>query len=247
MLRDDARGRLAAARPASKPNQIYAAGIGKFLEVLHLRRELGVSFALMAFTTFVYDTLDVCTRLGRYIIQELTGWRARGGRGSRRFSRPAPRCRSSCTQVDATGRPVPVWRVFWNLFGASNQLLAALTLWASPSGSGARDDPCAVWFVTGVPTSFMYVMSTWAPLRAWRKSSSRVMASGGSSVAWVALIFLALAAMMLLDAVAVFLMARAHRCEKNGRRLRVRWSRLRMGSGNECAPTAVNLQVRIER
>ena len=27
----------------------------------------------MAFTTFVYDTLDVCTRLGRYIMQELTG------------------------------------------------------------------------------------------------------------------------------------------------------------------------------
>ena len=32
-----------------------------------------MSFALMAFATFVYDTLDVCTRLGRFIIQELTG------------------------------------------------------------------------------------------------------------------------------------------------------------------------------
>ena len=34
----------------------------------------------MAFTTFVYDTLDVCTRLGRYIIQELTGWHDATGR-----------------------------------------------------------------------------------------------------------------------------------------------------------------------
>ena len=40
----------------------------------------GVSFALMAFTTFVYDTLDVCTRLGRYILQELTGRHDRLGR-----------------------------------------------------------------------------------------------------------------------------------------------------------------------
>jgi len=39
-----------------------------------------VSSSLMAFTTFIYDTLDVCTRLGRFIIQELTGWQGRGGR-----------------------------------------------------------------------------------------------------------------------------------------------------------------------
>jgi len=34
----------------------------------------------MAFITFVYDTLDVCTRLGRYIFQEIThikGWSGR--------------------------------------------------------------------------------------------------------------------------------------------------------------------------
>ena len=34
----------------------------------------------MAFTTFVYDTLDVCTRLGRYIIQELLGWQDAKGK-----------------------------------------------------------------------------------------------------------------------------------------------------------------------
>ena len=34
----------------------------------------------MAFTTFVYDTLDVCTRLGRYILQELTGLQGTFGR-----------------------------------------------------------------------------------------------------------------------------------------------------------------------
>ena len=48
--------------------------------MLNVPHALAVSFGLMAFTTFVYDTLDVCTRLGRYIVQELTGlsdWRGR--------------------------------------------------------------------------------------------------------------------------------------------------------------------------
>ncbi len=48
------------------PNFVYASGIG-------INPAFGISFGLMAFTTFVYDTLDICTRLGRYIIQELTG------------------------------------------------------------------------------------------------------------------------------------------------------------------------------
>ena len=54
------------------PNFVYALGMGRFLEMIGVPATIGVSFALMAFTTFVYDTLDVCTRLGRYIFQELT-------------------------------------------------------------------------------------------------------------------------------------------------------------------------------
>ena len=39
----------------------------------------------MAFSTFVFDTLDVCTRLGRYILQELLGWQGpRRGDGGHR-------------------------------------------------------------------------------------------------------------------------------------------------------------------
>jgi len=77
---------------AGKPNIIYAQGLTAFLERIRVPVAFGVSFALLAFTTFVYDTLDVCTRLGRYIVVELTGWRGRPGRCSRRRSPSA--CRS---------------------------------------------------------------------------------------------------------------------------------------------------------
>ena len=55
------------------PNFIYAQAIGSFMQLVGIPITFGISFGLMAFTTFVYDTLDVCTRLGRYIIEELVG------------------------------------------------------------------------------------------------------------------------------------------------------------------------------
>src|SRR3712207_4856744 len=50
-------------RLKSAPNNIYAHGIGQFMGVFGIPPQFAVAFGLMAFTTFVYDTLDVCTRL----------------------------------------------------------------------------------------------------------------------------------------------------------------------------------------
>ena len=117
------------AMATKDPNFIYANGIGTFLEKLSLNKTLGVAFALMAFNTFVYDTLDVCTRLGRFIIQELTGWRSAAGRWfGTLLTAGVPFFFVMQRISDAKGNPVPVWKMFWGLFGASNQLLAALTL-----------------------------------------------------------------------------------------------------------------------
>ena len=65
-------------RRKPSPNQIYAGGFGNLSERLGVAKGFAIAFGLMAFTTFVYDTLDVCTRLGRYIVQELTGLRELG-------------------------------------------------------------------------------------------------------------------------------------------------------------------------
>lgn len=64
------------------PGTIYGNGIGEFMTLLVGRENLSfaVTFGAMAFSTFVFDTLDVCMRLGRYIVQEVTGWRGRCGR-----------------------------------------------------------------------------------------------------------------------------------------------------------------------
>ena len=117
----------------------------------------------MAFTTFVYDTLDVCTRLGRYIIQELTGWHDTKGRWlGTLLTAGAPVFFVMQSMTTADGKPVALWKVFWALFGASNQLLAALTLLGVTVWLWRTRREIWVLFVVGLPTVFMYTMSIWA-------------------------------------------------------------------------------------
>jgi len=165
---------------------------------------IGVSFALMAFTTFVYDTLDVCTRLGRYIVQELTGLQGRaGGWLGTGLTAGVPLIFLLRPNLDANGTPVPAWKTFWSLFGASNQLLAALTLLGVTVWLWRTRRETWVWLVTGLPTAFMYVMSTWAlasmTLPRFRGAGGLVMPT--DPVPWAGLVLLGLAAVMLVEAI----------------------------------------------
>lgn len=106
------------------PGTIYGNGIGEFMTLIVGKQNLAfaVTFGAMAFSTFVFDTLDVCTRLGRYIVQELTGWRGRAGALAGTLLTIALPVYFICFAGQGS------WVKFWTLFGASNQLLAALTL-----------------------------------------------------------------------------------------------------------------------
>jgi carbon starvation protein len=108
------------------PGTVYGNGIGEFLSLVIGRERLAfaVTFGAMAFSTFVFDTLDICMRLGRYIIQELLGWRStKGALAGTLITVAIP------VYLLSFGGP-GLWSKFWTLFGASNQLLAALTLLA---------------------------------------------------------------------------------------------------------------------
>jgi carbon starvation protein len=190
------------------PDVIYARGLGNFLSSIGISERLGVCFGLLAFTTFVYDTLDVCTRLGRYIFEELTGWQSKvsrwAGTGLMVF---IPMIFIMRPSVDALGNPVPAWKYFWHLFGASNQLLAALTLIGVTVWLWRTYKARWVWFVAGIPTVFMYVMSIWSLLRFIRAG---VISKAGEwqipkdPVSWVAIVLVGLAMLLLVEAVRIF-------------------------------------------
>jgi carbon starvation protein len=104
--------------------KIYGNGIGNFLTLLVGKENLAfaITFGAMAFSTFVFDTLDVTMRLGRYLIQELIGIPGRIG--------------ALIGTLVTVAVPFTLiffakpgsYVEFWTLFGASNQLPAALTL-----------------------------------------------------------------------------------------------------------------------
>jgi len=116
---------------------VYGNGLGKFLTVIigddPVRLAFAVTFGAMAFSTFVFDTLDVSTRLGRYILQEVFDWRGRVAD----ITATALTCGVPLVFVLLAGPGA--YRSFWALFGTSNQLLAALSLmgisvWLKKSG-----------------------------------------------------------------------------------------------------------------
>jgi carbon starvation protein len=186
-------------------NVIYASGISQFLHVLYIPTAFAMAFGLMAFTTFVYDTLDVCTRLGRYIIQELTGLQNWFGKllGSA-LTAGVPVFFVMQTMHNAKGEPIPVWRAFWPLFGATNQLLAALTLLGVTVWLWRTRRNPLVWLVTGVPTVLMYVMSSWAlVMMTWPKffNAAGQFTAPKDPVPWAGVVLIALAALMLIEAV----------------------------------------------
>jgi carbon starvation protein len=188
-----------------------------------LPKGIGMSFALMAFATFVYDTLDVCTRLGRFILQELTGMHNWMGRvlGTALtagvpvyFLLATPNVVVSA--AGAATAPPPVWRTFWELFGASNQLLAALTLLGITVWLWRTRRAWWVWLVTGIPTVWMYVMSTWALAAMTLPQLGKLgtdfvaattlrakIAALADPVPWVGLVLIVLAALMLIEAILV--------------------------------------------
>ena len=196
----------------SDANQVYAAGLGSYLAECGVPAKFAAAFALMAFTTFVYDTLDVCTRLGRYVIQELTGWRGSWGKWlGTGLTAGIPILFVMRQTVSASGKPLPAWKEFWTLFGASNQLLAALTLLGVTVWLWRTRRKAWVWLVAGLPATGMYVMSTWAltlellkRIRSeegfhWNRLSPLAMQSF-DLVALVGLVLLVLAALMLFEA-----------------------------------------------
>lgn len=198
---------LAAGKP--EPNLIYAQGIGSFMSIVGVSRAFGISFGLMAFTTFVYDTLDVCTRLGRYILQELTGMQGAAGRWlATAVTAGVPLVFLIWQPSDAEGRPA--WLIFWNLFGASNQLLAALTLLGVTVWLWRTYHARWVLAVTGLPCVFMYVMSMWALVRILWPLVDALRAGNtsglfGNPVPWVALVLSGLGALMLAEAIRIVL------------------------------------------
>jgi carbon starvation protein len=141
-----------------KPGTIYGNGIGDFMTLIvgEKYRNYAITFGAMAFSTFVFDTVDVSTRLGRYIVQELFRWPTRFGAWVGTLLTVA------LPVYFVAFAPPGSWVKFWTLFGASNQLLAALTLLAITVWLHQRRQHVAF---TLIPMLFVLVTTLYALAR----------------------------------------------------------------------------------
>ena len=111
------------------PVGIFAAGAAKFFGAVGIPVQLGAEFAMLAISTFLLTTLDTCTRLTRFLIEELFSWRNEASRYLGTALALALPCLLVFQQFPGTdGTLQPAWKAIWPLFGATNQLLAALAL-----------------------------------------------------------------------------------------------------------------------
>ncbi len=147
--------------PLPGPGKIYGDGVGKFLTVIIGKEHyvFAATFGAMAFSTFIFDTLDVSTRLGRYVLEELVGLKGRIASAAATLATlivPAIFvARAAPPQPGAR----PAYMDYWLLFGTSNQLLAALTLLAVTVW--LRKERRRVWY-TAVPMVFVMGITLWA-------------------------------------------------------------------------------------
>ncbi|MDR2746443.1 MAG: carbon starvation protein A [Treponema sp.] len=141
--------------PEGTPPVIFATAVSSFLHQLGLPSEVSFSIVSLAVSSFVLTTLDTVARLGRLSFQELFAGESGGaesppGGPDSAGAGPAGAARSPVRRISGTLRRImggkiasafctllPAYllailgyRNIWALFGAANQLLAALTLLA---------------------------------------------------------------------------------------------------------------------
>ena len=186
-----------------KPDAVYARGIGNFMHLTGVPLHFAVSFGLLAFSSFVFDTLDVCTRLGRYVLQEMTGLRGLAGG-------------AVATLVTLAGPALYLWKMpansfmtFWTIFGTSNQLLASLTLVGVSVWLWRTGRP--VWYAL-LPAVFMIASTGTALVLNFRGFMAKYRAVPEGTVAAnmsIAAVLFLLGGLVVFEAVRVWYLARA--------------------------------------
>lgn len=179
----------------------FAAGIASFSAALGIPEVYARIFISLAISAFMMTSLDTATRLGRFLWQEV-------------FS---PRRAEQADGAAATVKPMAAWRrtitntyiaafiivggsmlmalsgsaaSIWPIFGASNQLMAALTFLAITLYLLMKESK---WYIAFFPMIFMLVMSLWGIVQIVQQQwgSNLVLVSSGLFLLVMALLMVA--------------------------------------------------------
>ena len=161
--------------PGGTPPLIFATAVSGFLSQLGLPSRVSFIIVSLAVSSFVLTTLDTVARLGRLAFQEL--FASESEKTSNQFIKwllNNKAATSIITLLPAYLLAIMGYQSIWALFGAANQLLAALTLIACTlffKKTGRRV------FMLIVPTTIMLAV-TYTSLALSIRSKIRLLLEG---------------------------------------------------------------------
>ncbi|WP_296704245.1 carbon starvation protein A [Algoriphagus sp.] len=152
------------------PVALFSTGLGGMISSLGIQEEFAVAFVALTVSAFALTTLDTCTRLARFTLQEYFE------------DLPQPAAKKIATNRYLSTSIVVLLSILllvsgefttlWPIFGSANQLLAALALltiavWMIREKVNA-------WFVT-IPMFFMFTVTLASlGLFAWKNFQDEV-------------------------------------------------------------------------
>ena len=140
------------AKSQGTPAEIFANGVATFMNSFGIPVQIGKVFTILAFSAFALTSLDTATRIGRYIFQEF-------------FTNASEKTKkvyanmytSTFITVFASAALLAYgYQKIWPIFGAANQLLAALALLAVTSWLAKTGKKTVM---TMIPMIFMFAVS----------------------------------------------------------------------------------------
>ena len=148
----------ASAGLASKINAMVI-GSANMMGALHIPRALGIVIMGVFIASFAGTTLDSATRIQRYVVSELCG-SLKVKVLTNRYAATAFAVVTAALLAFASGADGKGALTLWPMFGAVNQLLAALALLVITVHLKRRGG--AGWLLTGIPFLIMLVITMWA-------------------------------------------------------------------------------------
>ncbi len=205
---------LMAGLAGGKPVVMFAQGLASFCAKIGLPEKTSESFMLLAVAAFLMTSVDACTRLARFVWQEI--WSTASAQEAARVEARAPAgsllVRVNRNMYFATGVVIAIGVYLlvlnpsmaanlWTMFASANQMLAALTLLTASLWLLKKH---LNFWIALLPMFFMIVTSGTAVFQLFLQSVDRWLkegfAKGGVTAIGAAVLFCLALTLLVLGA-----------------------------------------------
>jgi carbon starvation protein len=171
-----------ASQGLSSKITAVVVGSANMIETLHVPRYIGIIIMGVFIASFAGTTIDTATRIQRYVIAELFGGEKRQFLASR-YVATTLAVLTAAGLAFATGANGQGALTLWPMFGAVNQLLAALALLVLTNYLKTQGG--LKYLVAALPCVFMLVITIWAVILNEQNFLSQALAAPGGASMWL--------------------------------------------------------------